>query len=102
MALEFRGAGGASPVEGALQMWGPLGLALVAQELGVASRSDERCREERTVCQASMKMLQQGKGKFDQRQVWSSIVRIRHLFAEHTISRRTKTGTFWECLGKKG
>ena len=49
-----------------------------------------------------MKMLQQGKGKFDQRQVWSSIARIRHLFAEHTISGEDKDrDILGVCLGKK-
>ena len=49
-----------------------------------------------------MKMLQQGKGKFDQRQVRSSIVRIRHLFAEHTMSGEDKDrDILGVCLGIK-
>ena len=48
-----------------------------------------------------MKMLQQGKGKFDQRQVWSSIVRIWHLFAEHTISGEDKDRDILGVFGQK-
>ena len=54
------------------------------------------------MCQALVKMLQQGKGKFDQRQVWLSILRIRHLFAEHTISGEDKDRDILGVFGEKG